>query len=87
MEQTRISRVVLDVLKPHEPPLTEFAMYLGELDGIKRIEVTVLERDEKTESLEVIVNGDLDYEVLRAHMAVKGAAIHSVDAVIVESTS
>jgi len=67
--------------------LTEFATYLGTLDGIERIEVTVMERDQKTESLMICLLGDLDYEELRAHMAVKGAAIHSVDAVVVESAT
>jgi hypothetical protein len=67
--------------------LTEFATYLGTLDGIKRIEVTVMERDQQTESLMICLRGDLDYEGVRAHMAVKGAAIHSVDAVVVESAT
>ena len=87
MENTRVERVVLDVLKPHDPPLTEFATYLGTLDGIERIEVTVMERDQQTESLMICLFGNPDYEGLRAHMAVKGAAIHSVDAVVVESAT
>jgi uncharacterized protein len=86
MEQPKLSSIVLDVLKPHDPPLTEFAKYIGELGKIKRIEITVDERDEKTESLEVIINGNVDYEILRSHLAVKGAAIHSVDKVVITNT-
>jgi uncharacterized protein len=86
MEQTRIARVVLDVLKPHEPPLTEFALYLKELVGIKRVEVSVDEIDDRTQSLQVILTGNIEYEALRLHLAVKGAAIHSVDSVIVVSS-
>jgi len=75
----------LDVLKPHSPPLPEFAAYLGELDGVTRVDIAVVEMDEKTESLKVIVDGlGLNYESLRSHMARQGAVIHSVDKVIVE---
>jgi hypothetical protein len=77
--------MVLDVLKPHQPPLPEFAMFLGELDGITKIDVSVVEMDEKTESLKVLIDGtNLNYEDLRSHMAVQGAVIHSVDQVVVE---
>lgn len=75
----------MDVLKPHSPPLPEFAAYLGELDGVTRVDIAVVEMDEKTESLKVIVDGlGLNYESLRSHMARQGAVIHSVDKVIVE---
>jgi len=74
----------LDVLKPHQPPLPEFTSFVGELDGIKRVDVTVVEMDEKTESLRIIIDGNVDYENLRAHMAKQGAVIHSVDQVVVE---
>lgn len=86
MEQTRVARVVLDVLKPHEPPLTEFALYVKELTGIIRAEISVEEIDDTTESLVVILTGNIDYEALRTHLAVKGAAIHSVDGVIIASS-
>ena len=85
MEQPRITHIVLDVLKPHQPPLPEFAAFVGELPGIKRVDVSVVEMDEKTESLKIIIDGTkLDYEALRSHMARQGAVIHSVDQVVVE---
>jgi hypothetical protein len=84
LEQPKIIHIVLDVLKPHQPPLPDFASFVGELDGIKRVDVTVVEMDEKTESLRIIIDGNVDYENLRAHMARQGAVIHSVDQVVVE---
>ena len=85
MEKPQITHLELDVLKPHSPPLPEFAAYLGEIDGVTRIDIAVVEMDEKTESLKVIVDGlGLNYENLRSHMARQGAVIHSVDKVIVE---
>jgi hypothetical protein len=85
LEKPQITHLELDVLKPHSPPLPEFAAYLGELKEVTRIDIAVVEMDEKTESLKVIVDGlGLDYEILRSHMARQGAVIHSVDKVIVE---
>ncbi|MCK4583774.1 DUF211 domain-containing protein [Candidatus Bathyarchaeota archaeon] len=85
MEHLRITHIVLDVLKAHQPPLPEFASFVGELPGIKRVDVSVVEMDEKTESLKVTIDGvNIDYEELRSHMAKQGAVIHSVDQVVVE---
>ena len=85
MEQPRITHIVLDVLKPHQPPLPEFAAYIGELQGIKRVDVSVVEMDERTESLRITIDAtNIDYEELRNHMAKQGAVIHSVDQVVVE---
>jgi hypothetical protein len=84
LEQPKIIHIVLDVLKPHQPPLPDFASFVGELDGVGRVDVTVVEMDEKTESLRIIIDGNVDYENLRAHMAKQGAVIHSVDQVVVE---
>ena len=85
LEKPRIIHVVLDVLKPHQPPLPEFAAFLGKLQGLTRIDVSVVEMDEKTESLKIIIEGgNVDYEELREHLAIQGAVIHSVDRVIVE---
>lgn len=72
-------------MKPHQPPLPEFAQSLGEMEGVSRVDIQVVEMDEKTESLKVIVDGvGLDFESLRSHMARQGAVIHSVDKVVVE---
>jgi hypothetical protein len=85
MDDPEIRHLVLDVLKPHQPPLPEFATFISELEGVNRVDVTVLEMDEKTESLKVIIDGsNIDYDRLREHMAKQGAVIHSVDQVIVE---
>ncbi len=85
MEKPTITHLELDVLKPHSPPLPEFASFIGEVKGVTKVDISVVEMDEKTESLKVIVDGlELDYESLRSHMARQGAVIHSVDKVVVE---
>ena len=78
--------LVLDVLKPHSPALPDFAAFLSEFDGVDKIDITVVEMDEKTETLKVTIKGGLfNYEELKSHMSKQGAVIHSVDQVVVEN--
>jgi uncharacterized protein len=85
LEKPKIIHLVLDVLKPHQPPLPEFATFVGELPGLTKVDISVVKMDAKNESLRIIVDGTaIDYEELRGHMARQGAVIHSVDKVIVE---
>jgi len=80
-----IKRLVLDVLKPHQPSLPEFADYMGSLKELTRVDVTLIEMDERTDSLKVIVEGNgINFESLKEHISKMGAVIHSVDQVVVE---
>ena len=85
MEDPEIKTLVLDVLKPHSPSLPEFASYLAEFEGLTRVDITLVEMDERTESLKVVLNGTaINYDALKEYMGRQGAVIHSVDHVIVE---
>jgi len=85
LDDPEIKTLVLDVLKPHSPSLPEFAAFLAEFEGLTRVDVSLVEMDERTESLKVVLNGTgIDYEALKEHMEKHGAVIHSVDHVIVE---
>jgi hypothetical protein len=84
---TEIKTLVLDVLKPHSPPLPAFAKFLSELEGIETVDVSLVEMDEKTESLKVVLKGSgINYEELKEHINSQGAVVHSVDQVIIERT-
>ena len=84
--EPKIKELVLDVLKPHTPPLPVFASFLAEHNGVDKVEVSLVEMDERTESLGVILRGhDIDYDSLKEHMGKQGAVIHSVDKVTVET--
>ena len=75
----------MDVLKPHSPPLPEFASFLTELEGIEKVEISLVEMDEKTESLKVVLTGSaIEYVALKEHVGKQGAVVHSVDHVVVE---
>jgi hypothetical protein len=76
---------VLDVLKPHQPSLPEFADYVGKLKELTLVDVTLIEMDERTDSLKVIVEGNgINFGGLNKHISKLGAVIHSVDQVVVE---
>jgi hypothetical protein len=81
-----IKRVVLDVLKPHQPNVLEFATTLAERHSGCHIKVTVTEVDEKTETTLVAVAGDdVPYAAIVATIRDLGASVHSIDEVEVSS--
>ncbi|KXB02505.1 hypothetical protein AKJ43_01660 [candidate division MSBL1 archaeon SCGC-AAA261D19] len=78
----QIKQLVLDVLKPRGPSLPEFASKLGSLECVKEVDVTLREIDKETETLKVIINGNLDFDDIASAIRDLGGAIHSVDKVI-----
>ncbi len=77
----RVKRLVLDILKPHQPNVLEFSQVLAE-QGEHRIQVTVLEMDDKTETLQVEISGeDIDFPRIQAAIGEFGASLHSIDEV------
>jgi len=82
-----IKRVVLDVLKPHQPNALEFAGVIADRHSGCRVKVTVTEVDEKTETTVVTIEGnDIPYEAIVETITGLGASIHSIDEVEVSST-
>lgn len=81
----QVRRLVLDILKPHQPNVLEFSQLLAG-QGNLVVKVTVIEMDDKTETLQVEIAGeDIDFE--RIHEAIHdfGASLHSIDEVEVAS--
>ena len=86
MPRVRLRRIKLDVLKPHRPSVLDFAIGLGAYGGARIVEVSVVEMDEKTETLEVIVQGpDIVFETLVKKIRDLSGSVHSIDEVLVES--
>lgn len=80
----RVKRLVLDVLKPHHPNVLEFSRVLAE-QGLHRVKLTVVEMDDQTETLQVMIEGpDIDFERIQAAIEEFGASLHSIDEVEVE---
>ncbi len=82
--QQGVRRMVLDVLKPHEPDLPELATRLSEIDGIDAVNISLVEIDQSTESVRITVEGDcINLDHLKETMKDCGASIHSIDEVSV----
>jgi hypothetical protein len=82
----RIQHLVLDVLKPHHPDVVEFGCRLAGL-GLQ-VRVSVIELDERTETLRVEVSGNaIDFASLREAIEGFGASLHSIDEIAVDGTN
>ena len=82
MGKKTLKRIVLDVLKPHSPTLPEFAEILGSVEGVKNVNVTLIELDQDTETIKVTLEGDLSYEKIKNAIEEKGGVVHSIDEVM-----
>ena len=83
----RLTRIILDVLKTHVPSLVEFGYEISRVRGVSRVEVELVEVDAETDSIRLIIEGEaINYEELEKTVRKLGAAIHSVDGVVIENT-
>jgi hypothetical protein len=77
-----IKRVVLDVLKPHQPNVLEFASAIADKHSGCRVKITVTEVDEKTETTVIsIESDDIPYAAIVDTITSLGASVHSIDEV------
>jgi len=77
-----IRRLVLDVLKPHNPGIVELSKELSELDGVEGVNILTYEIDQKVENVKIILGGtNISFERVKKKLESLGAAIHSVDEV------
>ncbi|MGR9087731.1 MAG: DUF211 domain-containing protein [Gammaproteobacteria bacterium] len=81
-----VKQVVLDVLKPHQPNVLDFASQLADLGKDYCVNLVVQEVDDKTHSIILKISGDrIEFDVIAQHIAAMGASVHSIDEVDVES--
>jgi hypothetical protein len=81
-----IKRVVLDVLKPHQPNALEFSRAIAEVGAGYLVRLTVLEMDENTESLQIEIEAEtIDFDAIQAVITSMGGSLHSIDEVEVQS--
>ena len=77
-----IRRLVLDVLKPHNPSVVELSEALSYLEGVEGVNVIIYEIDQQVENAKVIIAGSsIDFESIKKKLEEMGATIHSVDEV------
>ncbi|MFT4993121.1 MAG: hypothetical protein ACI965_000139 [Paraglaciecola sp.] len=83
-----IKRVVLDVLKPHEPNVLDLSTAIAELGDDYWVRLTVIELDKNTETLQLEVAGkDLDFALIESRLKEMGASLHSIDEVEAQNFS
>ncbi|UCE30623.1 MAG: DUF211 domain-containing protein [Burkholderiales bacterium] len=77
-----LTRLVLDVLKPHEPDAIALANAIAERLPQVRVSLKVVAVDQRTETTQVTIEGSaLPFADIAAVLADLGATIHSVDGV------
>ena len=81
---SNIKRIILDVLKPHQPRIDVLAYAVAELPGVGSVNITRTETDSSTEGIIVTIVGDnLVYKEIEDVLRDYGSSIHSVDEVVV----
>ncbi|HIP63196.1 MAG TPA: hypothetical protein EYH04_03665 [Archaeoglobus profundus] len=80
---TGLRRLVLDVLKPHEPSNVLLALKLSEVENVDGVNLTLMEMDQNTETLKItIVGNNMDFEKIKKVIEELGGVIHSVDEIV-----
>jgi len=80
---SQIKRLVLDVLKPHEPTNVEVASAIGDIQDVDGVNVSLYEVDQATENVKITVEGiNVDYNLVRQTIENLGGVVHSVDEII-----
>ena len=78
-----VRRLVLDVLKPHQPSNIVVAKKLSELDNIEGVNIALNEIDQNTETLKITIVGvDIDYDNIKKTLEELGAVVHSIDEIV-----
>jgi len=78
-----IRRLVLDVLKPHEPSSIILAKILSELEFVDGVNLSLYEIDQNTENVKITIVGDeMDFDEIQKTIESLGGVIHSVDEVV-----
>ncbi|MHA1512813.1 MAG: DUF211 domain-containing protein [Candidatus Hodarchaeales archaeon] len=78
-----VRRLVLDVLKLHDPSLVSFAITLEKIDAVGSVNCTLVEIDAKTENIKVVIEGaNIDYSLIAKAINDLHGSIHSIDQVI-----
>lgn len=75
-----LRRVVLDVLKPHDPPLLEFTEQIATGTSVDGVATSLIELDQEVQNVEITIEGEsLDYAAIEEAIEDLGGSVHSVD--------
>lgn len=82
MSDAPVRRVVLDLLKPHDPTTLELTRAVADAQGVAGVNTTVIEVDAEVENVKLTVEGEaIDFGAVEAVVTELGGSIHSIDQV------
>ena len=77
-----VRRLIVDVLKPHDPPLLEFTTRLGDVEGVGGVNASLIELDNEVQNVKLTFEGEsLSFDAIEEAVERLGGAVHSVDQV------
>jgi len=81
-----VKKIMLDVLKPHQPDALEFSRAIAEVGADYRVRLTVIEMDADTQTLQLEIEADaVDFEAIESAISSMGGSLHSIDQVEVRN--
>ena len=80
---TPIRRLVVDLLKPHEPDIVTVSQAVAELSGIDAVNAVLIETDRDVETIKLTIEGAaVDLSAVETQIEDLGGTIHSIDEVV-----
>ncbi|MFB6308524.1 MAG: DUF211 domain-containing protein [Haloarculaceae archaeon] len=77
-----VRRIVVDVLKPHEPSLIAFTEAVADTDSVTGVTASLIELDQEVQNVKLTVEGDgVDHTLVEETIEDLGGTVHSVDQV------
>jgi hypothetical protein len=78
-----VKRLVIDILKPHEPSTIAFAQQVAKPNSVAAVNATLIELDNEVKNLKLTLEGDaIEYDDVEAAVEEAGGTVHSVDQVV-----
>ena len=78
-----VKKMVLDVLKPHQPNALEFSKAIAGAGSDYRVHLAVLAMDEATETTQIEIEGNaINFEAVQSCITAMGGSLHSIDEVV-----
>lgn len=78
-----MKRLVLDVMKPHEPTMLEITERVSDLDSVGGVNASLYEVDEKVVNIKMTVVGEsINFKEVESAVEDMGGSVHSVDEVV-----
>ena len=79
-----LRRLVLDVLKPHNPSILDLSNKLSNVKGIDGVNIITIEMDKEVENVKIILQDpEINFNKVKKIIEESGSAIHAVDEVAI----